>query len=378
MREPIRIVGPELERLDFTRTDGGLMLWPGVTTSVVIRADRENPAKSDGRGWTYHHHPDMACWKGRLYVGWNSCERDEDTWPSRELYSASTDGERWTTPAELFPQGISTPLRMYFFHAPNGRMLAIAGLRTSQELTSERTKGPLVVREICADHTLGPVYTLRPPEKPTGRQPLWFESATDAGFVAACRSLLAEHLFLEQQDYGSLLPPADRMIWHDPNRWDGDAELKKDAAEFGKAMCFYHRADGALVGVGKKRWITVSHDDGRTWSQPVRPETLITNMGKVWGQQMPDGRYLLAYDPHPSHRFPLAVVTGEDGVTFRYMRVVHGDLPPLRYPGKHKSPGASYVRGLNRWSDDGSRKENAVWLVYSVHKEEIWVSRLPC
>ena len=378
MKEPIRIVGPELERLDFTRTDGGLTLWPGVQTFVVVRADPEHPATSDGRGWTYHHHPDIACWKGRLYIAWNSCERDEDTWPSRELYSTSTDGEHWSAPSELFPQGVSTPLRMYFFHAPNDRMLAIAGLRMSHEPTSERTKGPLAVREIRADHTLGPVHTLRSRQNPITGQPPSFETATDAGFIAACRSLLAERLFLEQQDYGNLLPPAERMIWHDPIHWDGDAELKKDAAEFGKAMCFFRRADGTMVSVGKKRWVTVSHDEGRTWSQPVRPETLITNMGKVWGQRMPDGRYLLAYDPHASHRFPLAVVTGEDGITFREMRVVHGELPAPRYAGKYKSPGASYVRGLNEWSSDGSRKENVVWLVYSVNKEEIWVSRLPC
>ena len=84
---------------------------------------------TDQKGWTYHHHVDMACWRGRLYVGWNSCERDEDVWPSRELYSASVDGMSWSDPQEMFPQGVSTPLRMYFFHATNGRMFMIAGLR---------------------------------------------------------------------------------------------------------------------------------------------------------------------------------------------------------------------------------------------------------
>src|SRR4028118_1195361 len=108
--EPIRIVGPEVDSLDFTRTDGGLELAPGVRTSVVFRADRERPEQTDGRGWTYHHHPSIACWKGRIYIGWNSCERYEDTWPSRELYSTSTDGEHWSPLEELFSQGFSTPL----------------------------------------------------------------------------------------------------------------------------------------------------------------------------------------------------------------------------------------------------------------------------
>jgi len=90
---PIRIVGSELARIDLNRTDGGLERAPGVQTFVVFRADRERPQQSDGLGWTYHHHPDLACWKGRLYVGWDSCERDEDTWP----WSRARTGLRFET-----------------------------------------------------------------------------------------------------------------------------------------------------------------------------------------------------------------------------------------------------------------------------------------
>ena len=59
------------------------------------------------------------------------------------------------------------------------------------------------------------------------------------------------------------------------------------------------------------------------------------------------------------------------------MRVLHGELPKLRYEGLHKSDGPSYVRGINQWSSDGSRSDDeAVWLVFSVNKEDIWVARL--
>jgi hypothetical protein len=375
--EPIRIVGPEMAKLDFSRTDGGLDPVPGLQTFVVIRANKEQPQLSDGLGWTYHHHPDMAIWQGRMYVGWNSCQTDEDTPPSHELYSTSTDGKKWTPPAELFPRGVSLPLRMYFFLAPNGRMLVIAGLQENYNKTDERKKGSLVVREIDKDHKLGSVFTLRAPQKAIENQPPLFDTARDTGFVEACRQLLADHLYLEQQDYGRLLDPADRMKWHDPNNWTGDEQLRKDAKNFGGGMCFFKRADGAIVSISKRRWVTVSKDDGRVWSQPVRPSTLITNMGKVWGQQIPDGRYILVYDPDLKIRYPLAIVTSNDGITFSNMRVIHGLLPEKRYPGLYKSPGASYIRGLSKWNNDGSFKDDGVWLVYSVNKEEIWVSRLP-
>src|ERR1039458_2304516 len=65
-----------------------------------------------------------------------------------------------------------------------------------------------------------------------------------------------------------------RMKWNDQANWDGGKELKEDARGFGKAMCFFTRQDGALVAVAKKRWVTISRDGGKTWDQPVRPDSL--------------------------------------------------------------------------------------------------------
>jgi hypothetical protein len=98
----------------------------------------------------------------------------------------------------------------------------------------------------------------------------------------------------------------------------------------------------------------------------------------VWAQQTADGRYALVYNPSRRNRYPLVIVTGDDGVIFRDMRLVQGELPIQRYEGMHRSVGPQYVRGISHWSDDGSRAgEGAVWLVYSMSKEDIWVSRVP-
>jgi hypothetical protein len=60
------------------------------------------------------------------------------------------------------------------------------------------------------------------------------------------------------------------------------------------------------------------------------------------------------------------------------MRVVHGELPIQRYEGRFRSIGPQYTRGISMWADDGSRDgEQAIWVAYSVSKEDIWVSRLP-
>lgn len=378
--EPIIIEGAEQSRVDPSLADTGLPPAVGVQSWCVFRASRDVPEITDKKGFTYHHHVDMACWKGRLYVGWNSCEKDEDIWPSRELYSTSADGAAWDAPREMFPMGSSTCLRMYFYLGKNGHMLVIAGLRANTSKTNEDTKSALIVREVRDDHTLGDVFTL---QAPTGdvKHPKMFDRSGDEEFIAACRQLLADRVFLEQQDRGRLLG-ARRMKWHDASAWPG-GKVPGDSDKWvaGKAFSFYRRPDGILVGVSKMGWTTTSRDDGNTWEQPVVPPTLVTGKAKVWSQRTRDGRYALVYNPSTRQRFPLIVVSGDDGIRFRDMRIVQGELPRQRYEGADRSVGPQYIRGVSpTWSNDGSRDQldgNAMWLVYSMSKEDIWVSRVP-
>jgi hypothetical protein len=57
--------------------------------------------------------------------------------------------------------------------------------------------------------------------------------------------------------------------------------------------------------------------------------------------------------------------------------VVHGELPLQRYVGLNKNVGPQYVRGISEWSNDSSWNDGALWVAYSVNKEDIWVSRIP-
>lgn len=391
MTDPLVILGEEQSRLDPTLADGGLPPLPGVRSYCVFRASRDT--KPDGLGYTYHHHVDMAAWKGKLYVGWNTCLKDEDLWPSRELLSVSDDGVIWSDPVEMFPQGVSTPLRMYFFLAPNGRMLIIAGLRPDEGETVEDNKHGLVVRELRADHTLGEVFTLQPQGSITLGEsrrlngPM-FDTSPDAGFVDACRALLADRVYLEQQDRGTLLGER-AMKWHDARHWPGGIlPGTKEGEEnvkwtYGKAHTFFDRPPSAntaaaIVGISKMGWTTVSTDGGETWSAPVVPKTLITGKAKVFAQNHPDGSITLVYNPSTGQRWPLAIVSSRDGIHFSGMRIVQGELPRQRYEGRFRSIGPQYVRGLSKWSDDGSRSDRdaCTWLVYSMNKEDIWVSRV--
>jgi hypothetical protein len=367
--DPIRIEGSEQGALTDQFPDGGLPPVVGVENFQVFRACRDMAYATDGKGWTYNHHVDLACWKGRLYVGWENGQKDEDTFPGHEVISSSLDGVLWSAPREIFPVGLSNTMRMDFYLAKNGRMLLIAARRVVFERVTNVTEGGVVVREMIGDGSLGPIFTLmKSPEAPQG--PAYFGESADAGFRKACELLLADHTFLEEQDGGALL---------------GDGRMKpyEDAAsDFGKAFCFFHRPDGTLVGICKKGYVVTSSDEGITWNGPTQLQDLEAGTAKEWIQQIPGGQYtraeyIWAHDPFPAQRYPLVMMSGTDGVVFRNMRVVHGEVPRQRYAGLSKNIGPQYVRGLSVWNNDGSRNDNAIWLGYSVNKEDVWVSRIP-
>jgi hypothetical protein len=302
----IMVHGGEQRQVNLKLPDGGLKPLVGVHNVQVFRATRDKPDLADGDGHTYAHHQDMAVWKGRLYVAWAMTPKDEDVPPYKVVYATSTDGFRWSAPADLFPRERAWACRFYFYRAANGRMLTFCAGKSADGNVSEAAKKVLLVREITSDHRLGDVFTLI---APSPDQPPSFESATNAGFVAACREAVGNNLLLEQQDYGRFLGDR-RMKWHEDPSLNSVGFWK-----FGKALCFYHRKDGTLVGLSKMGYATLSDDAGKTWSKPLQPPTLLAGSAKIWGQRTADGRFALVYNPDPDRakRYPLVIVHGDEG-----------------------------------------------------------------
>jgi hypothetical protein len=97
----------------------------------------------------------------------------------------------------------------------------------------------------------------------------------------------------------------------------------------------------------------------------------------VWGQRTKDGRFAVLYNPanDGTHRWPLAIVTGEDGIVFDQMLAVHGEVAPRRYIGHAKDFGSQYMRGISEGNGDPPGTD--LWITYSGNKEDIWISRIP-
>jgi hypothetical protein len=143
-----------------------------------------------------------------------------------------------------------------------------------------------------------------------------------------------------------------------------------------KALSYYHRPDGVVVGLWKSNLAALSRDEGRSWTPIATFPTLKTCGAKVWGQRTDDGRYALVYNHSASlrNRFPLVVITGDDGYLFDTMLLIEGEVPPMRYQGIHKNYGAQYIRGIVE--GNGNPPGSEMWVTYSMNKEDIWVARI--
>ncbi|MDZ7372684.1 MAG: exo-alpha-sialidase [candidate division KSB1 bacterium] len=387
LEDPVVYVGSRQPKPEVY--DGGLPHAVGVHSVQVWRANRAHPLPGDSIGWTYNHAPMLAHWQGRFWIQFISNPKQEHDPPGRTLLVSSRDGVHWSEPQILFPeivlsriewQGYRIPegfpavmhQRCGWYVAPNGRLLAIGCYSFCPNPRVGPNRGQAfghVVREVFPNGSLGPIYFVR-----YNRQAGWgehnapwfpfYRESSDTGFVHACDSLLANRLITLQwwemeQTYDDpfycLLPPRGLVP---------------------KALCFFHRADGAVVAIWKQQLSALSFDEGRTWTPITRSRTLWDCSAKVWGQRTDDGRYALVYNHSATrrNRFPLVVLTSDDGHLFDRMLCAVGEVPPMRYQGLNKNLGPQYVRGIVE--GNGNPPGDHLWVAYSMNKEDIWVSRL--
>jgi hypothetical protein len=216
------------------------------------------------------------------------------------------------------------------------------------------------VREIKADGTLGPIHVIRlnahASWKETAMPYPLYTTSPDAAFVAACNALLADRRYTTQW-------------WEEDRATDGFYDLTL------KAISTVRRPDGSLLAIAKDAQHAVSTNEGHTWQRLGFVSGLPVNSSKYWLQRTSDQRYALVFNPTNRLRHPLAIATSDDTANFGGLLSIHGELPPQRFPGKYKNLGPQYVRGISE--GNGVPPDSALWLTYSVNKEDIWVSRVP-
>lgn len=374
------------KKADVRFQDGALPHAIGTHCVQVMRAGKDPERATDGFGWTYNHAAMLCYWKEHFFLDYLSDPISEHLPPSQTLLTWSKDGLSWRKPVVLFPpiSVSSAPYigpareeltekevpcvmhqRMSFYVSKSGHLLATAfyGIAPNHGIAPNNGYGVgRVVREIKEDFTFSDIYFLRFNEKGgynsenTKNFP-HFTKSGDAGFVDACQELLANRLVTQQ-------------MWEE-ERLDTEFFTQPGA----EALSYFTRPDGDVVGLYKNSLVTKSSDRGETWTEKETDYSLETATGKVWGQKTKDGRFALAYNPttDSAHRWPIAVISSDNGRDFDDLLAITPEVSPHKYAGLYKNLGPQYIRGIVE--DNPQPEDNALWLCYTVNKEDVWVSR---
>lgn len=375
-----RYTGSTLSNVDYHH--GQLTPAVGVHNIQVFRANREHPSWAGGMNWTYNHQPMICYWNNTFYLHFLSNPVGEHIAPGATYLVTSKDGYNWSAPVTLFPtyqipdgykkdhdtvvaQNAYAVMhqRMGFYVAKNNKLLALGYYGIALYSKDDPNDGNgigRVVREIRPDGSFGPVYFIRYNhgfnEKNT-KFP-FYKKSKDKSFIAACDELLSQPLQMQQW-----VEEADR---NDPL-----IPLKREY----KAFSYYHLKDGRVVGFWKNALTSISVDEGKSWQyMPLRAPGFVNANAKIWGQKTGDGKYITIYNPS-EFRWPLALSVSDDGLNFKNLLLVNGEITRMRYGGNYKSYGPQYVRGIQEMN--GAPPDGNVWVTYSMNKEDIWVAKIP-
>lgn len=378
-QDQVHYSGKTLNNPDYHH--GQLSPVMGIHNIQVMRANREFPELADGFGWTYNHAPMLAYWNNMFYLEYLSDSVGEHVPPGHTLLVTSKDGANWGKPVVIFPKYIvpdgTTQLgetaiaknlyavmhqRMGFYVSDDQRLLAFGyyGICLNpQDGPNDGNGIGRVVREIYKDGSFGPIYFIRYnhgwSEKNTDYP--FFTKCKDKGFVKICNQVLADPLQTKQ--------------WNEESDRDDPLMALNDNY---KALSYYHLPNGDVVGLWKHALTAISKDQGKTWTKPERATGFVNSNAKIWGQRTSDGKYATVYNPS-DFRWPLAISVSDDGLDYKNLLLVNGEIPTMRYGGSYKSYGPQYVRGIQE--RDGKPADGKLWVAYSENKEDIWVSSIP-
>ncbi|MFC6099352.1 exo-alpha-sialidase [Olivibacter domesticus] len=379
-QDTVKYTGNTLSNVDYHH--GQLSPAVGVHNIQVFRTNREHPELAGGHNWTYNHQPMLAYWNNQFFLEFLSDPVGEHIPPSESLLQTSKDGYQWSDPVVVFPpykipdgwkkkgnDKVAKDLyaimhqRMGFYVSKSNRLFVLGYYGVAMDAKDDPNDGNgigRVIREVYKDGNFGPIHFIRNNaswDKKLSAFP-FYTSNKDKGFVEACNELLAQPLmvqqWVEEADRDDPLIPLKRAI---------------------KAFNFYHLPNGNVVGLWKHALTSISTDDGKTWAyDPLRAPGFVNSNAKIWGQRTKDGRYATVYNPS-EFRWPLAISTSDDGIHYKNLLLVNGEISSMRYGGNYKSYGPQYVRGIVE--GNGTPPGESMWVSYSMNKEDMWVARIP-
>ncbi len=358
------------------------LLLMTISAMQVQAQDTVRYADTGTTSWTYNHQPMLAYWNNTFYLEYLCNPVGEHIAPGMTVLQSSKDGYNWSLPVVFFPtykladgtvkEGKKDSAkntyavmhqRIGFYTSKSKKLYGLGyyGIVLGQKDDPNDGNGiGRVIREIKADGTFGDIYFLRYNHGFTEKNTSYpfYKSAKDQELIKACEEILATPLLMMQ-------------TVEEGDRNDPLIPLHKDF----KAFNYYHLPNGNVAALWKYALTSISKDEGKTWQyNPTRAPGFVNANAKIWGQQTSDKKYATVYNPS-EFRWPLALSISDDGLNYRNLLLVNGEISSMRYGGAYKSYGPQYVRGIQEM--DGTPPGGNMWVSYSMNKEDIWVSKIP-
>jgi hypothetical protein len=313
----------------------------------------------------YAHHPYLVRYKGEYWAMWSAGFKDEDRSGQIIRYSRSADGHDWA-PAETLTEptlartGVATCIARGIF-VNLGRLTALVYERDPKEADAVVSRSRLKryfwngIRWHFDRVILEDALNNYPP-RPVG----------DRLFMTLRRNGRKMHTALSEDLFGdawdvSILPgvppehPMSEPSWYvDP---DGVVHL-----------IFRDAGWGGLL------FRSLSHDDGKTWTPPVKTDYPDAT-SKNFSQRLSNGLYYLINNPSQcprprvtaESRDPLGIAFSPTGWSFSHPRLLRAGAPARRFEGHSKDIGFSYPHALEHG--------DSLWVIYSTNKEDIEISQ---
>lgn len=341
----------------------------------------------------YHfcHHPALGVFRGNLYAMWSNGQTGEDEIGQRVMYAVSKDGQTWSPP-QVLCSPLAGPTMPYVmtaagFHTNGEKLVAYIGAyeykRPAEVVTDkngESRMGSECFNTTCfalvshdgvnfadpIDLCLPLCPNYGPKKLMSGRLLMtgnWAHAYTDdpSGLEGwELRGFCPDDCLtdLPKRDDPSYFWNVSRSMGLSGSLCEGSYVQDADGT-----IHMMHRSYGAVL------FQSDSTDDGESWSYPE--ETTFPNGNtKFFLDHFPDGRMVYIGSPGPdTRRCPLVISFSSDGRTFTTHYLLEEQEILRKFGGCYKGGMYAYPHAVVY--------EGALYVIYSLCKEDIYVARIP-